>query len=63
VAQMGQLPLGMPPTELSPGFHSVRRSGGTIRLLVTVTAARPLREGSATLVATTWKVPVVEGAV
>ena len=28
VAQMGQLALGMPPTEFNPGFHVVARSAG-----------------------------------
>ena len=53
VVQMGQEPLGTPPTEFSPGFHSVRRSGGTMRFVVTVTEAKPFRVGLATLVATT----------
>ena len=39
VEQMGQPALGMPPTEFSPGFHTVFRSGGTSALLVTVTSA------------------------
>ncbi len=54
--------LGMPPA--TPGFQTVSRSGGSRpEELPTVTVAAALLEGSATLVATTWKVPVVPGAV
>src|ERR1700675_914218 len=55
--------LGMPPTELSPGFHTVTRSAAISVVAFAVTVAVSLLDGSATLVATTWYVPAAAGAV
>ncbi|HET6983412.1 MAG TPA: hypothetical protein VFI53_14810 [Myxococcaceae bacterium] len=41
----------------------MRRSGSSMLEVCTLTVAVPERDGSATLVARTWNVPVPEGAV
>src|SRR5882672_6073990 len=55
--------LGTPPTDIRPGFQVVRRSEGMMVRVVTLTVAVPLLVGFAMLVATTWYVPDVAGAV
>src|SRR5258707_656781 len=54
--------LGTPPTDIRPGFQVVRRSEGMMVRVVTLTVAVPLLVGFAMLVATTWYVPDVAGA-
>src|SRR5262245_23598125 len=53
---------GMPPSDMSPGFHVVARSGGKIELAPTYTVAVAVTDGSAWLVATTWHVASPSGA-
>src|ERR1700747_252555 len=50
------LRVGIPPPAFSPGFQVVTRSGGSTASAM-LTEASPFCAGSATLVATTWKVP------
>src|SRR6267143_4024145 len=52
---------GTPPR--TPGFHVVRRSAGMMLEEVTSMEAVPIFDASATLVAPTWYVPTVAGAV
>ena len=52
---------GTPPG--IPGFHCVRRCAGISVNVPTETVEVPVFEVSATLVATTWYVPVLAGAV
>src|SRR5512140_1960375 len=63
--RIGSLSAGMPPG--MPGSQAVRYISGRIDSSIapgaaTFTAAESLFEGSATLVATTWKAPEVAGA-